>query len=384
MTCTEVEKLLDQQPLDEQAKSAIRRHAAECPDCRLLLELRQLDEEETVPQQASMQWQAAVRGAKAQSTAGGRRSIVGRVTPLIAVMAILVAVFTLRDSIWKTDTVTTTPKPAATAASTGTETGGEADNQTFMMAMTAAVPAATAQPTPNPAQQKNNAVVPAQEPAREAAAPEAIPMDEPEDTAASEAVPMKEPEDAAASEAIPMDEPEDAAAPEAIPMEETEDAAASDAVPMEEPEDAAASEAVPMEEPEDAAELNAAPLEEPEDDLALSDADEAVAFEDDAWYAGEEAAMKPPQLVWWTTENAEQAAEILRACAEKMDIAASVTAYDDGEVQVTMEITREQWQQLMADAAEAGLTGTPDKATDFWVDDEPQLIWICLNEKESE
>ena len=375
MTCTEVEKLLDQQPLDEQAKSAIRRHAAECPDCRLLLELRQLDEEETVPQQASMQWQAAVRGAKAQSTASGRRSIVGRVTPLIAVMAILVAVFTLRDAIWKTDTVTTTPKPAVTAASNGTETGGEADNQTFMMAMTTAVPAATAQPTPNPAQQKNNAVVPAQEPPREAAASEAVPMEEPEDAAASEAVPMEEPEDAAASEAIPMDEPEDAAASETVPMEETEDAAELNAAPLEEPDDAAAA----WDSGEDAI-----ALDEPSDELALSDADEAVAFEDDAWYADEEAAMKPPQLVWWTTENAEQAAEILRACAEKMDIAASVTAYDDGEVQVTMEITREQWQQLMADAAEAGLTGTPDKATDFWVDDEPQLIWICLNEKESE
>ncbi len=101
MTCTEFERLLDQREPDGQTKQEMQRHADTCGHCRLLLELRALDQDEKVPETASTQWKAAVRTEKAKTEAKRRSGFWNSraMAPVLAAAAILVAVIALRQPI---------------------------------------------------------------------------------------------------------------------------------------------------------------------------------------------------------------------------------------------------------------------------------------------
>ena len=149
MTCMEMERLLDLAEPNDQDREAMRRHAAECPECRMLLELRQLDRDEQVPEEAQTRWRAAVRAEKAREPARGRRgSSFWRVAaPLCAAAAVLVAAVGLRKPIQEIS-LTQSPKPAAVATEAPAMADTAAEPAMKAMPAAASVPAATAMPMP--------------------------------------------------------------------------------------------------------------------------------------------------------------------------------------------------------------------------------------------
>ena len=128
MTCTELERLLDQGEPDGQTKLEMQRHADTCEHCRLLLELRSLDRDEEVPEEVSTRWKAAIRTEKAKAGMKRRTGFLNSrvLAPVFAAAAILVAVAALRQPIaslgGKQTVVLSSPVsseesvPAATAA----------------------------------------------------------------------------------------------------------------------------------------------------------------------------------------------------------------------------------------------------------------------------
>ena len=68
MTCTELERLLDQPETDAQTLRDMQSHAAQCTHCRMLMELRNLDRDEDVPEKAAARWRARWAGAKEKGT----------------------------------------------------------------------------------------------------------------------------------------------------------------------------------------------------------------------------------------------------------------------------------------------------------------------------
>ena len=72
MTCTEFERLLDQKQPDAQTEGALQRHAEQCAHCRMLLELRQLDAEEQVPEEVTARWQGSSAITRDQMVSASR------------------------------------------------------------------------------------------------------------------------------------------------------------------------------------------------------------------------------------------------------------------------------------------------------------------------
>ena len=91
MTCREFERLLDQKAPDAETRAAMQRHAENCPECRLLLELRGLDAQEQVPEEAATRWRAAIRTEQARGETKGKGFIHSRAfAPVCAAAAVLV------------------------------------------------------------------------------------------------------------------------------------------------------------------------------------------------------------------------------------------------------------------------------------------------------
>ena len=101
MTCAELERLLDRGEPDEQTRQEMQRHAETCESCRLLLELRALDRDEAVPEEASTRWKAALRTEKAKAEAQRRTGFWNSraFAPVMAAAALLIAVVALRQPI---------------------------------------------------------------------------------------------------------------------------------------------------------------------------------------------------------------------------------------------------------------------------------------------
>ncbi len=96
VTCAEMERLLDRRDTDPATRAAMLRHAEACPECRLLMELRALDHDETLPDTAAARWRAAVREEAAGRARPARRRI-GPMIPALAAAAVLVAAVALRS-----------------------------------------------------------------------------------------------------------------------------------------------------------------------------------------------------------------------------------------------------------------------------------------------
>ena len=100
MTCAEFEVLLDRPEADEQAQAELKRHAQTCEHCRLLLELRGLDRDETVPVAAAARWRAALRTEQARVQQQHKpRHWLRYAAPVGAAAAVLIAVVALRQPI---------------------------------------------------------------------------------------------------------------------------------------------------------------------------------------------------------------------------------------------------------------------------------------------
>ena len=100
MTCTELERLLDQPETDAQTLRDMQSHAAQCTHCRMLMELRNLDRDEDVPEKAAARWRAAVRTEQARTRISRPKHMFWRyLAPVCAAAAVLVFAVALRKPI---------------------------------------------------------------------------------------------------------------------------------------------------------------------------------------------------------------------------------------------------------------------------------------------
>ena len=312
MTCTEMERLLDIKEPDAQARMDMQRHAEECPHCRMLLELRTLDRDETVPEEAHTRWQAAIRAEKARAENGPKKrgtSALRWLMPVCAAAAVLVATVALRKPITSVNVASVTAAPAAKQAMA---TVPAEMNGMMLASTTMPTPLATSQPVPAATVQMTATAQPA---ATVQMAATALPV-----APAAEAVSM----------ARPMLMAEEAAPAEAAMEESAMDAAVPDDVP---------------EEAEWMADDMYAPDDFVEDEAEVTDEDVEILADDSAAASGSEDETP---LFRWTVSDPTAACLRIQDALGQAGIDQGSMSADTTQATLQLNVNPDEWPALMA------------------------------------
>ncbi len=297
MTCTEFERLLDQKQPDAQTEGALQRHAEQCAHCRMLLELRQLDAEEQVPEEVTARWQAALRTEQAKARMEKRRGtpLLRLVGPLAAVAAVLVAAVALRQPISNLAHPLSTASPSAKAA--------VQEN------------AVRTTPVPVASELTGAGSAPRQAVVQSTAAPTQLPLME------------------MATYSVPADEPADSKPFAAMEAPEEADELIFDMdSPVEEPA---------MEEAADEAVYEA----------EIADGDSLIPLGD---------AVYVESVRWRAAQPTEALKTLLSAMGIGQD-GPSPEQEEDGSVRLRLEVSRAEWPAFLSALAEAGCDEPPEE-----------------------